>query len=197
MKNKKAILISSVLAAMLLVSVVGVTESNAYACKNNKKINKVKVQKVKDVEVSLKEVADEKGSVTLPDGSTSKDIVIKENTKKVEIKRKENVTDKEKKERMDKVFMEPAGDIEEIESEVVNKEEAALYPIRKKNETSPREQIQQEQTQQGYTEYLTDSEGNPVTMTEFLNKEAAEYGSVILEGGASSRDVVLKRDINE
>ena len=197
MQNKKILLVSSMVAAILLVTAFGVTESKAHSVKNKKAVSRVKVEKVKDAEISLNEDADEKGSVTLPDGSTSKDIVIKkkdenikevENSKKVEIKRKDKGITKEQKERRDKAFMPPADVEDEVKNEVVNKDGAALYPIKKKDDTK--------ETQKGYVEYITDSEGNQVTMTEFLNKEAADHGSVMLPGGASSRDIVLKNGKN-
>lgn len=139
MINKKKVIIASAIAITLVASVVGITTSKADSKKTRDKKPNVSIE-VKDEslqngnnKVDLNTQAEEHGSVILPDGSSSKDVVLKDDSN-----------------------------------------------------------AKPGQGNNGNKDFDADSDDDLANGIVTPNADASDYGSVILPGGASSRDYVRR-----
>ena len=208
MINKKKVIIASAIAMTLVASVVGITTSKADSNKTRDKKPNVSIEFKDDnllnenSKVDLNTQAQEHGSVILPDGSSSKDVVLKDDSNaKPGQGNNGNVTngnkpsnnkdfDADSDDDLANGIVTPNSDAADHGSvilpdgssskDIVVRDDVCTYPSYNGNYNG------------NSTDFDADSDDDIANGIVTPNADASDYGSVILPGGASSRDYVRR-----
>lgn len=189
MINKKKVIIASAIAMTLVGAVVGITTSKADSNKTRDKKPNVSIEFKDDTKdkndnnVNLNTDAADHGSVVLPDGSSSKDVVLKDdsNAKPGQGNSGNAGTDSKPSTNTDvvnhgSVILQDGSSSKDI----VIRDDVVTYPSYNSNSNDTN------------IDFDADSDDDLANGIVTPNSDASDYGSVVLPGGASSRDYVRR-----
>lgn len=200
MLNKKVIIISSaVVAAVAIVTAVGISVSKADSLKDKKDKPSVEAKSDKDTDddltngiVDLNADALDHGSVILQDGSSSKDIVIKDDSKKESIKDTESNKDSKKDngDKSSKNFDADSDDDKDNGIVTPNSDASDHGSVVLQDGSSSKDIVVDKQSKDESKDFDADSDDDVANGIVTPNSDASDHGSVVLSGGASSKDIV-------